>query len=82
MLLSLHGRAQGRNNWSQKAVGIHHKQGRSPKMKIEEKLDQMGIKIPEAAKPVASYVPFRRVGNLILFTITIVFSVEQGMNSD
>lgn len=34
-------------------------------MKIEEKLDQMGIKIPEAAKPVASYVPFRRVGNLI-----------------
>jgi len=34
-------------------------------MKIEEKLNQMGIKIPEAAKPVASYVPFRRVGNLI-----------------
>ncbi|GAI83985.1 unnamed protein product [marine sediment metagenome] len=34
-------------------------------MKIEEKLNEMGIKIPEAAKPVASYVPFRRVGNLI-----------------
>ena len=34
-------------------------------MKIEEKLNQMGIKIPEAAKPVASYVPFKRVGNLI-----------------
>ena len=34
-------------------------------MKIEEKLNQMGINIPEAAKPVASYVPFRRVGNLV-----------------
>ena len=34
-------------------------------MKIEEKLNEMGIKIPEAAKPVASYVPFRRVGNLV-----------------
>jgi len=34
-------------------------------MKIGEKLNEMGIKIPEAAKPVASYVPFRRVGNLI-----------------
>ena len=34
-------------------------------MKIEEKLNEMGIKIPEVAKPVASYVPFRRVGNLI-----------------
>ena len=34
-------------------------------MKIEEKLNEMGINIPEAAKPVASYVPFRRVGNLI-----------------
>ena len=34
-------------------------------MKIEEKLKKMGIEIPEAAKPGASYVPFRRVGNLI-----------------
>lgn len=34
-------------------------------MKIEEKINKMGIKIPEVAKPVASYVPFRRVGNLI-----------------
>jgi len=34
-------------------------------MKIEEKLKKMEIEIPEAAKPIASYVPFRRVGNLI-----------------
>ena len=34
-------------------------------MRIEEKIKKMGIEIPEAAKPVASYVPFRRVGNLI-----------------
>lgn len=34
-------------------------------MKIEEKIKKMGIEIPEAPKPVASYIPFRRVGNLI-----------------
>ena len=34
-------------------------------MKIEEKIKKMGIEIPEVAKPVASYVPFRSVGNLI-----------------
>ena len=34
-------------------------------MKIEEKIKKMGIEIPEVAKPIASYVPFRRVGNLI-----------------
>lgn len=34
-------------------------------MKIEEKIKKMGIEIPEAPKPVASYVPFRRAGNLI-----------------
>jgi len=34
-------------------------------MKIEEKIKKMGIEIPEVAKPVASYVPFRRVRNLI-----------------
>lgn len=34
-------------------------------MKIEEKIKKMKIEIPEAAKPVASYVPFRRVGDLI-----------------
>lgn len=34
-------------------------------MEIEEKIKKMGIEIPEVPKPVASYVPFRRVGNLI-----------------
>lgn len=34
-------------------------------MKIEKRISQMGIEIPEVAKPVASYVPFRSVGNLI-----------------
>lgn len=34
-------------------------------MKIEEKLTEMGIEIPVAAKPVASYIPYRRTGNLI-----------------
>jgi len=34
-------------------------------MKIEGKINEMGIKLPEVAKPLYSYVPFRRVGNLI-----------------
>ena len=34
-------------------------------MQIEAKIKELGINLPKAAKPVASYVPFRRVGNLI-----------------
>lgn len=34
-------------------------------MIIEEKIRKMGIDIPKVAKPVASYVLFRKVGNLI-----------------
>jgi enamine deaminase RidA (YjgF/YER057c/UK114 family) len=34
-------------------------------MKIEKRLEELGVKLPEPAKPVAAYVPFRRVGNLI-----------------
>jgi enamine deaminase RidA (YjgF/YER057c/UK114 family) len=34
--------------------------------RIEEKIAQMGIKIPEAAKPLAAYIPALRVGNLIM----------------
>lgn len=33
---------------------------------IEEKLKQMGIEIPEAAKPLAAYIPALKVGNLIM----------------
>ena len=33
--------------------------------KVEEKLRELGIHIPEAAKPVAAYVPAKKVGNLI-----------------
>jgi enamine deaminase RidA (YjgF/YER057c/UK114 family) len=34
-------------------------------MKIEKRLEELGVKLPEPAKPVAAYVPFCRVGNLI-----------------
>ncbi|NLY91306.1 MAG: RidA family protein [Firmicutes bacterium] len=34
-------------------------------MKIEKRLEELGVKLPEPAKPVAAYVPFRRTGNLI-----------------
>ena len=33
---------------------------------IEEKLNQLGLKIPEVAKPLAAYVPAKKVGNLIM----------------
>jgi enamine deaminase RidA (YjgF/YER057c/UK114 family) len=34
-------------------------------MTPEEKLESLGIELPEAAKPLGSYVPFVRTGNLI-----------------
>ena len=34
-------------------------------MKIEKRLEELGVKLPEPAKPVAAYIPFRRTGNLI-----------------
>ena len=33
--------------------------------KIEERLNDLGIVIPEVAKPVAAYIPAKKVGNLI-----------------
>ena len=33
---------------------------------IEEKIKQMGITIPEAAKPLAAYIPALQAGNLIM----------------
>lgn len=32
---------------------------------IEEKLQQMGLELPEVPKPVAAYLPARRVGDLV-----------------
>lgn len=34
-------------------------------MNIEEKLRQMGLELPDPPKPVASYVPCARTGNLV-----------------
>ena len=33
---------------------------------VEEKIKQMGITIPEAAKPLAAYIPALQVGNLVM----------------
>ena len=33
---------------------------------IEEKIKQMGITIPEAAKPLAAYIPALQIGNLVM----------------
>ncbi len=37
-------------------------------MKVEEKLKELGVTLPEPAKPVAAYVPFVRTGNLIFIS--------------
>lgn len=34
-------------------------------MSIEDRLSELGIKLPEPAAPVANYVPFVRTGNII-----------------
>lgn len=34
-------------------------------MKVKEKLEQLGLQIPEAPKPLASYVPALKVGDLV-----------------
>ncbi len=34
-------------------------------MNIEEKLQQMGLELPEAPKPVAAYIPAKRAGDLV-----------------
>ena len=33
--------------------------------KIEEKLNSLGIQLPEPAKPLAAYIPARQTGNLV-----------------
>jgi len=34
-------------------------------MMIEKKIEEIGYILPEAPKPVASYIPFRKTGNLV-----------------
>ena len=33
--------------------------------KIEEKLNSLGIQLPEPAKPLAAYIPAKQTGNLV-----------------
>ncbi|MBS4035947.1 MAG: RidA family protein [Ignavibacterium sp.] len=33
---------------------------------IEEKIKELGFEVPEAAKPLAAYIPAKRIGNLIM----------------
>lgn len=40
---------------------------------VDEKIKQLGIKIPEAIKPVGAYVPAVRVGNLLFLSGILPF---------
>lgn len=37
-------------------------------MKVEERLKELGVTLPEPAKPVAAYIPYSRSGNLIFIS--------------
>jgi enamine deaminase RidA (YjgF/YER057c/UK114 family) len=37
-------------------------------MTPEEKLNQLGLRLPEIAKPLANYVPFKRAGDLLFLS--------------
>ncbi|MFC1717050.1 RidA family protein, partial [Candidatus Poribacteria bacterium] len=37
-------------------------------MKIEKKLEEMGLEVPEIPKPMANYVPAVRTGNLLFLS--------------
>ncbi len=38
---------------------------RNEYVKVEERLKELGVELPEPAKPLASYIPYARTGNLI-----------------
>ena len=46
-------------------------------MTIQERLKELGIELPEPAKPVASYLPFVRTGNLISVSGQVSLSGSQ-----
>ena len=52
-------------------------------MKIEERLEKLGVKLPEAPKPVASYVGYVQQGDLVFVSGQLPFSngelVAQGL---
>lgn len=65
------------------AVGIHSTQAQTP----EEKIKQLGLTIPEVSQPIANYVKWKQVGNLLYLAgsgpkiygkVGADLSVEQG----
>ena len=42
-------------------------------MKIEKRLEELGITLPDAPTPLANYVPVRRSGNLLFITRDLVY---------
>ncbi|MFN3695777.1 MAG: RidA family protein, partial [Ignavibacterium sp.] len=33
---------------------------------FEEKINQLGFELPEVAKPLAAYIPAKKIGNLVM----------------
>ncbi|GJD68851.1 RidA family protein [Methylobacterium gnaphalii] len=43
---------------------------------VKERLEKLGLTLPKAAAPVANYVPFVRVGNLVIISGQICFGPD------
>ena len=51
------------------ALGLSKNSISAPQNQVEETLGKMGLKIPDASKPVAVYVPYRVSGNQVFIAI-------------
>lgn len=58
--------------------------------RVDAKLAELGIELPEAATPIAAYTPFRKVGNMVYIagqgpqmsgTVGIEYTREQGYDA-
>lgn len=49
--------------------------------RIEDRLASLGITLPQPASPVANYVPFRRIGNLLVISGQICLGPDGVLNA-
>lgn len=65
-------------------------QSTSPAGRIDAKLSELGIELPEAAVPIAAYTPFRKVGNMVYIAgqgpamsgrVGVEYTLEEGQEA-
>jgi len=48
--------------------------------RVAARLQELGINLPDAPKPVANYVPFVITGNLVLFLVRYLQLVQKSLS--